>query len=331
MAIVYNIVDIRGVAAEPVIEEILFENKTVSEGYVTFEDDIKAETIFTEGSATVTMQAYTAGAPASSGSLTAFDCVVTPVKVQFYQEFDPNTIRFSRFKRDIKAGAWEILSSEFERIMIGGVYAKKISADFENKYWNGATTATKVSVAAGANTVEEKAQVAAMPTTLFDSITTRLIWNACNPTMTPSVGGRVNVAGVTITSTNIKTEYDRVYAAINPVVLASQFMPYLYVPHAHKQLINQYNNVATNFKDVFVIMNGKYFLYDLEIKFVPLPANVIIAAPKEHLFWCTDLVSDINKVQIDKIALNREDMFIKTNATITSHVANQVYNVLYTG
>lgn len=331
MAIVYNVVDIRGVAAEPVIEEILFENKTVSEGYVTFEDDIKAETIFTEGRATATMQAYTAGAPASAGSLDAFDCPVTPIKVQYYQEFDPNTVRFSRFKRDIKAGAWEILSTEFERIMIGGVYAKNISADFENKYWNGATTATKVSVAAGGNTVTEKAQVAAMPTTLFDSITTTIIWNACNPTLTPSVGGRIPVAGTTITNTNIKTEYDKVYAAIPAEVLASSFQPYLYAPHAHKQLINQFNNVATNFKDVFVIMNGKYFLYDLEIKFVPYPANVILAAPKEHLFWCTDLVADINKMQIDKIALNREDMFIKTNATIAAHVANQAYNVLYTG
>lgn len=338
MAITYNIIDIRGVAAEPVIEEILFENKTISEGYVTFEEDIKAETIFTEGSTSVTMQAYTSGAPSSAGSLINFDVAITPVKVQFYQEFDPNTVRFSRFKRDLKPGAWEILSSEFEKIMIGGMYAKRISADFENKYWSGAKSATKTAVAlltpgAGQTSigVAEQTLAAAMSTTLFDSIVTKMIYNASNATLTAGVGGRVKVAGTTVTAANIKAEYDKVYAAIPSNVLGSAFEPYLYVPHSHKQLVNIYNNNATNFKDVFIVKGDKYSFYGLEIKFVPVAENVIIAAPKEHLFWCTDLKSDINKMEMNKVAFNREDMFIKTNATIDSHVANQAYNVLYVG
>jgi hypothetical protein len=61
---------------------------------------------FTETLATAVLQAYTSGVPTSAGSLTAFDAVVTPVKVQF-KEFDPNTLRFSRFKRDMKAGAFD--------------------------------------------------------------------------------------------------------------------------------------------------------------------------------------------------------------------------------
>ena len=89
MAITYNIVDFRGKAAEPIMEELLFENETVRDGLVTFQDDIKAETIFTEASASATMQAYTSGAPSSAGSLYAFDVAVTPVKVQYYQiQFD---------------------------------------------------------------------------------------------------------------------------------------------------------------------------------------------------------------------------------------------------
>jgi hypothetical protein len=79
----------------------------------------------------------------SAGSLTAFDAVVTPVKVQFYQEFDPNTLRFSRFKRDMKAGAFEIMSSEFERLVIGGLYAKQVSLAAENEFWNGVRSVTK--------------------------------------------------------------------------------------------------------------------------------------------------------------------------------------------
>ena len=83
MAITYNSVDFRGVAAEPIIEELLFENETIGSGLVTFEEDVKAETIFTEASASATLQQYTSGAPTSAGSLSAFDVVVTPSKVQF--------------------------------------------------------------------------------------------------------------------------------------------------------------------------------------------------------------------------------------------------------
>ena len=143
MAISYNIVDIRGVAAEPVVEEILFQNDTINKSLVTFEEDVKAETIFTEATATATLQAYTSGIPTSAGSLTAFDVAVTPVKTQFYQEFDPNTIRFSRFKRDLPSGAWEVFSNEFERIVIGGLYAKQVSYAAEKEFWTGVTSATK--------------------------------------------------------------------------------------------------------------------------------------------------------------------------------------------
>lgn len=46
MAISYSTaVDIRGVAVEPILEEVLFANKTIADGYVTFNTDIKAGTI----------------------------------------------------------------------------------------------------------------------------------------------------------------------------------------------------------------------------------------------------------------------------------------------
>jgi hypothetical protein len=92
MPITYNSLDIRGVAAEPIIEEILFENKTIADDLVTLRQILKRDS-FTETLATAVLQAYTSGVPTSAGSLTAFDAVVTPVKVQF-QEFDPNTLSF---------------------------------------------------------------------------------------------------------------------------------------------------------------------------------------------------------------------------------------------
>ena len=47
MAISYTPVDIRGEAIEPILEEVLFANKTIADGYVTFNDNIKAGSIFT--------------------------------------------------------------------------------------------------------------------------------------------------------------------------------------------------------------------------------------------------------------------------------------------
>lgn len=340
MAIDYNSVAYRGKAAEPIVEEVLFENDTIAKGLVTFESDVKAETIFTEASASATLQAYTSGAPTSAGSLDAFDVVVTPTKVQFYQEFDPNSLRFSRFKRDMKAGAWEIMSSEFERVVVGGLYAKKVSLAAENEFWNGVTSATKTAVAAltagtGQTAVgaAEKTLVAALTASQTDGIVAKMIYNDSNDTLTAGVGGRIKVAGTTITTSNIKAEYDKIYAAIPAVVLAGQEAPIIYAPKSHKQMIIAVNNVTTDFSKPFDVDASAQNIYfnGVKIEFVPLPDKVVIAALKSHLLWCTDLESDVNLMQLEKIANNREDMFIKHNMTIAAHIVNQKFNVLYVG
>ena len=340
MAIDYNSVAYRGKAAEPIVEEVLFENDTIAKGLVTFESDVKAETIFTEASASATLQAYTSGAPTSAGSLDAFDVVVTPTKVQFYQEFDPNSLRFSRFKRDMKAGAWEIMSSEFERVVVGGLYAKKVSLAAENEFWNGVTSATKTAVAAltagtGQTAVgaAEKTLVAALTASQTDGIVAKMIYNDSNDTLTAGVGGRIKVAGTTITTSNIKAEYDKIYAAIPAEVLAGQEAPIIYAPKSHKQMIIAVNNVTTDFSKPFDVDASAQNIYfnGVKIEFVPLPEKVVIAALKSHLLWCTDLESDVNLMQLEKIANNREDMFIKHNMTIAAHIVNQKFNVLYVG
>lgn len=340
MAITYNSVNYRGKAAEPIVEELLFENGTIAKALVTFEEDVKAETIFTEATATATLQAYTSGVPTSAGSLTAFDVAVTPTKVQFYQEFDPNTLRFSRFKRDMKPGAWEIMSSEFEQLVIGGLYAKQISNAFENEFWNGATSATKTSVAAltagTANTsvgAAEKTKVAALTTSQVDGILVKMIYNDSNASATAGVGTRIKVAGTTLTAANLKTELDKVYAAIPAAALNATEKPFLYVPRSVKQMIVQANNVTTDYTKPFNADASYENIYfnGLKVEFVPLPENVVIAALKSHLIWATDLASDVNVMQLDKIALNREDMFLKNNMTLAAHVVNQKFNVLYVG
>lgn len=332
MAISASIVDIRGKAYEPVLEELLFENKTISENLVSFESDVKNESIFTESSNAVTLQAFSSGAPTSQGTITLTDTSVTPTKVMFYQEFDPNTLRPSRFKRSMKPGAWEMMSTEFERVVLAA-YGKEVSLDAESKWWSGILAGTKTAIAAlspgTANNqvgAAEQTWAAAQTATQFDGVVAKMIYN------NGALGTRVKVAGTTVSSTNVATEYAKVYAAIPAVVLAQTEKPFLYAPYSHKQFINIFN-VSATYRDLFSvdIKADKYFYNGIEIKFVPVPENCIIAALPSNLIWCTDLVADINKMEINKIANNREDMFVKHIFTIAAHVARQANNVLYLG
>lgn len=340
MAIVSNSTDIKGVAAEPIIEEILFQNNTLNKGLVTFEDDVKAETIFTEADATATMQAWISGEPTSSGSLNSWDTIVTPSKVMFYQEFDPEALRFSRYKRSMKQGAWENFSTEFEQVVIGGIYSNRISLSAERNFWLGATAATKATIAgltAGTeNTAigaEEQAMVAASlgEDGLFDGLLTKVLYNNSRASGAAQVGERIKVAGTQFTSENIKAEYDKIYAAIPSEVIQNGETPIIYAPYSHKQLITIFNNNVANFKDAFAVSGDTYGFNGLTIEFVPFPEDTVLCAKKEHLFWVTDLMSDVNNVKMDKIAANREDYFLKSAMSEGAHVANQRFNVLYVG
>ena len=337
MAISYNIVDVRGQIASPIIEEVLFENKTLAEGLVTFEEEVKNEVIFTEGSTTASMQAYTSGAPSTAGSLDLFDVAITPTKYLYYQTFDPNTLRPSRFKRDMKPGAWETLSNEFEQVVIGGMYSKKIAYDAEFQFWSGITSAQKTAIAAlTAGTLQteigadEKTVAAALTAGQFNGVVASMMYNSWNAAGTPGVGKRIKVDGTVIDSSNIAAEYAKVYAKIPAQLLASGLTPYIYAPKSHMQLINIYNTNAT-YRDLFSVQGERYFYNGIEIKFVPLVENVIIAAAKEHLFWVTDLTSDVNKFEVNKVALNQDLLFVKHVGTIAAYVANQAFNVLYCG
>jgi len=257
-----------------------------------------------------------------------------------YNEFDPETLRYSRFKRDMPAGAWNSMSSEFERVVVGGIYAKKISLQLEKEFWNGVTSATQTAVAAltagtGQTSVgaAEKTLVAALTASQIDGVITKMIYNDSNATATAGVGGRIKVAGTTITASNIKAEYDKIYAAIPAEVLAQDELPVIFAPKSHKQMIVMTNNVTTDYTKPFSVNDSATEIYfnGLRIEFVPTPEKVVVVARKSYIFWLTDSQSDVNTLKVDKIANNQEKMFIKSVVSIGAHVANQKFNVLYVG
>ncbi len=332
MGLTYSPSAIRGVAYEPIFEELLFQNKTIADGDVAFADDVKAETIFSENENTVAMQAYSSGAPSSSGDLKVSDTIVTPTKVMYYNEFDPETLRTSRFKSSMAKGAWNVASTEFERVVLAN-YGSKTSVDAEKAFWSGITSATKTAIAAltpgtGQTAVgaAEQTWSAAQTAGQIDGIVAKMIYNG------GALGKRVKVLGTTITSSNIATEYAKVYAAIPSEALNQAVKPYIYSPYSNAQLINIFNTSAT-YRDLFSVSEdkSKYFYNGIEIKFKPLPENCLIVSIPDHLVWCTDAKADLNSMEINKIANNREDMFVKHIFTLAAHVGNQKWNVLYLG
>ena len=69
MAISYTAVEFRGKATPEIFKELYFSNDTLDKGLVTFQDDVKYDTIFSDAAVTVTQQAWTAGSPSASGEI----------------------------------------------------------------------------------------------------------------------------------------------------------------------------------------------------------------------------------------------------------------------
>lgn len=334
MALSYSPININKEAVEPVFLEILSRNSTIDRAIVNFISDVKGSAIITEEGFSVTMQAYTSGAPTASGTLGLTDREVTPVKVLFYDEYDPESLRLSRFGLSMAQGAWN-MDSDFNNLLLEAL-APKIAKEAENKYWNGATSATKTAVAAlTAGTAQnavgaaEKTYVAAAPSSQFDGVLTHLIYNNA------AVGSRVKVAGTTLSSSNIKTEIDKVYAVIPASELNSDVTPIFYVPYSVKPLINIYNSNQTT-RDSFSVTGigtpGEQYAYNgLRIEFVPLPDNTMICGNPADFHWITDLMSDFNELKVDKIANNREDQFYKAIMSQIAHVTRQSKKVVYVG
>lgn len=333
MAVTYTGAEIPTDFKADIISEILFKNETVEKGLVAFETGIKAGRIITENLNSVTMQAWSVNPTGSeAGAIGLEDTLVTPIKVEYIDKFTPDDLRSTRFNRDMQAGAINDVSDEFNKLVLNGV-APLISLDAEKKFWNGATAATQTAVAAltsgtGQTAVgaAEKTLVAAMPTNLFDSLTARIIYNKA------AVGKRIKVAGTTLSASNIATEMGKVYNAIPDEVLGGAEKPFIYAPRGVKKLINNFN-LAQTYRDTFTVdlATGKYFYLDVEIVFVPLADNVILAGVPMNFMWCTDVMDDYANIEIAKYPAPRKDYFYDVIFTVFAHVVNQKFNVLYVG
>ena len=338
MAISYSSVDFRGKATEPILEEVLFANKTVSEGYVTFATDIKAGTIITEAGVDVTAQLYTGSALGSSGSMNITDRIITPTKLEYKQTFLQEALRAGRFGRSMNPGAFNIESSEFASTVLAQ-YAPNVSQDAENIFWGGITAAQKVSIAAltpgagqGSMTAATQTAVAALTAGLVDGVFSKVLFD------NSALGGYIKVTGTTVTAANIATQVGLIYAAIPAENLADTVSPTaIYCPRAWRQLARIANNAVgaaqqINFLFDTAANDSKCYYNGVEILFVPSPNNLMAYTQrKAAVSWNTDLLDDVNRFEVGKLVNDGDVQFVRSIYTLAANVGQATKGVLYGG
>lgn len=338
MAISYTPVDIRGVAVEPILEEVLFANKTIADGYVTFNTDIKAGTIFTEAGVDVTAQLYTGAALSSSGSMNITDRTITPTKLEYKQTFLQESLRTARFNRSMNPGAWNIESSEFASTVLAQ-YGPNVSQDAESLFWGGFTAATKTAIAAlspgagqGSITAAAQTAIAGITAGLVDGVFSKAFYD------NSAIGGYIKVTGTTVTAANIAAECAKIYAAIPAENIADTVNPtVIYAPRSWRQLARIANNAVgaaqqINFEFESGAMDARCFYNGVELLFIPAPTNnMAYAQRKVAVSWNTDLVDDVNRFEVGKLVNDGDTQFVRAIYTLAANVGQSTKGVLYGG
>jgi len=255
---------------------------------------------------------------------------------------DESSLKGTRFEKSMKAGAYNVVSDEFDQKVLIQVQPA-VGAKLESWVWDGATATTKTAIAAltpgagqGSITAAAQTKVAAMPTTLFDSIPATMLYNDSQSKATPGagLGDYIKVTGTTITTSNIVAEYVKIYNAIPDDVLVKtgDDAPIIYAPKGDYKLIKSVNRVqGAALQENFVgnSFNDMYF-NDVKIIFVDL-VGFRIVSQKTNLKLVMDLLSDSSQLIIEKEANASTRRILKLINSMTTWIVKQKWNVLYNG
>jgi len=256
---------------------------------------------------------------------------------------DESSLLGTRFQKSMAAGAYNVISDEFDKKVLIQVQPAT-GAKLESWVWDGATAATKAAIAAlvpgaGQGAVSASAQtlVAAMPTTLFDSVPATMIYNDSQSKAVPGAGlgdYKKVLSIATVTSASIVAEYVKIYNTIPDDILVKtgDEAPVIYAPKGDYKLIKAANRVqgaALQENFVGTSFNDMYF-NDVRIIFVDL-VDFVIAAQKYNLKLVMDLLSDSSQLIIEKEANASTRRILKLINSMTTWVVKQKWNVLYNG
>lgn len=327
-----------------IIQEIYSDSPTFRGETIELVEGHKSGMDIYESSASVTFSAANYGPVTSDNVALATQKSTVNLKT-FNVEgiIDESSLLGTRFEKSMAAGAFNVVSDEFDQRVLIQVQPAT-SAKLESGVWNGATTATKAAIAAltpnaaqGSISAGAQTLVAAMPTTLFDSIPATMIYNDSNSKAVAGAGlgdykKVLSIAAVTAAS--IVAEYVKIYNTIPDDILVKtgEDAPIIYAPKGDYKLIKTVNRVqGAALQENFVgnSFNDMYF-NDVKIIFVDL-VGFRIVAPKSHLKLVMDLLSDSSQLIIEKEANASTRRVLKLINTMTTWVVNQKWNVLYGG
>lgn len=326
-----------------IIQEIFSDSPTFRGETIEIVEGHKSGMDIYESSASVTFTAANYGAVTTDNvALKSQKSTVDLKTFNVEGIIDETSLFGTRYEKSMKAGAFEVISDEFDKKVLIQVQPAT-SAKLEGNVWDGATAATKVAIAlltpgAGQGSITAGAQtlVAAMPTTFFDSVPATMLYNASQSKATPGagLGDYIKVTGTTVTSANIVAEYLKIYNAIpnDILVMTGDDAPVIFAPKGDYKLIknaNRIQGVALQENFVGGNFNDMYF-NDVKIVFVDL-VGFRIAAQKYNLKLVMDLLSDSSQLIIEKEANASTRRIIKLINTMNTWVVRQKWNVLYNG
>jgi hypothetical protein len=313
---------------------------------IDIQEGHKSGTEVYESKVTVNMAAYSsAGITAGADTLKVDRTPVVLTKIQFKDVVDYNALLDTRFEKSMSQGAFNLVSSEFDNAVLQDI-SPAIASQMETVTWNGATAAKKAliagltpaapqgSISAGAQTL-----AAAMPTTLVDSLPATLLHNYSQSKTVPGAGlgdYKKVLSIAAITSATIAAEYAKLYAVIDPAIIADPLnQPVIYAPLAHRQLMRIANNSVgaaqqINFSFDSMANDSKCFYNGIEVKFKPL-VGFMIASPPKYLKVLMDLTSDMSGLETGQMANGAEQMWYANVQSYATWCTNQRYIVLYGG
>jgi hypothetical protein len=330
---------------EEIQSEIYSDWGTFRDRDVNIQEGHKSGAEVYESKITVASKAYTGDAVTAGSGVAKVDrSVVNLTKIEYSDLIDYNVLLNTRFEKSMKKGAFETVSQEFDNAILQYI-TPAISQSMENITWNGATTATKVAIAAltpgaGQGSISAGAQtlVAAMPVNLIDSLSTVILYNASQSKAVPGagLGDYVKVGASAYTAATIAAEYAKMFAGIDPKVMADVVNPpVIFAPLADRALMLTANNsvgAASNKNFVFQneSLTSKCFYNGVEVKFKPLVTFHIIS-PSAYLVILFDMMNDMNILETGKQANGSDKYFYKNVQAFATWCTNQRYITLYGG
>ncbi len=344
MAVTYTGTKTQAGEYAEIVQEIYADSPTFRGETIEIVEGHKSGMEIYESSAEITFSA------ANYGSVTADNVALKTQKSKvdlntFNVEgiIDESSLKGTRFEKSMKAGAYNVVSDEFDKAVLVQV-TPAVGAKLESWVWNGATAATKAAIAAltpgaGQGSISAGAQtlVAAMPTTLFDSVPATMLYNNSQSKAVPGAGlgdYKKVLTPAAVTTASIVAEYVKIYNTIpdEVLVMTGDDAPIIYAPKADYKLIKSVNRVqGAALQENFVgnSFNDMYF-NDVKIVFVDL-VGFRIVAKKTNLKLVMDLLSDSSQLIIEKEANASTRRILKLINTMNTWVVKQKYNVLYNG